>query len=285
MNPGPSTEPANKAAVDAMMPEFLKQEATKEAETAKQTTQSNVEVGALLADRIVEARRDGRNDIADELKDLLGQVTGATTPKRVRKKHTIHPALQKLRRNLGLKKVEPVEIEWAGSKWRFALAPPAADHWVAIMSEQSAATNFSALKIAASLVGLDGAPLYEVFNVETVVTFESEGDEPITVRAYEKRCDACSEMLAVETTECPSCGSLHDPFDVPLNLRLRCIELVHQFFIEDFGLYEELRELYLEMRKVLPDRVADKEKLYGPFLTLSPESSQATDTTPSGDAP
>jgi hypothetical protein len=238
------------------------------------------EMATLLADRANSARKRGDDAMANELQAVLGQILGDSTPKRIRHKKADHPALSKLKRNLGLTMIKPATVEWAKMKWHFAPAPALLDNWVVAMTEQSAGSHVS-LKIAASLVGLDDAPLYEVLGVELVGTFEVNG-RTITQPLYTKTCDACGADVDVHAAVCNNCDGILDPFDMPLDLRAECAQRMHKFFVKDFGPYEDLHNLYGLMRKVMPDRVFDREKLY-PFLKLSPMSSTETATSPSGD--
>lgn len=279
--PPPGIDPEGKKEVDRMMPEFLKQEQQREGE--KEQRGEHDDLVAILGDKIIEARRDGDDELAGKLNEVLGSALGDLQPKRVREPKPIHPALEKLRRNLGLKKIKPVEIEWCGTKWHFRTTPAAVDRWVAQMNAQGLG-QFSALKLAGACVGMDDVPIYEVFGIDIEAAWEPPGGgEPVTVQLYEKRCDACGELIPVNTTLC-DCGSKHDPFDMPLALRLRCVDLLHQQFAEDFGPYEELSDLYHLMRDELPDRAADRKQLY-PFPELWPTSSEETkqDTNPSGE--
>jgi len=282
MNPGPQSPDADAvAAVGAALPEFVQQA---EAAPPEGVSLEQSNMASLLAQRIVEAQSDGREEAATELKEMLGKMMGEMEPKRVRVKRAAHPALQKLRRNLGLQKIAPATTEWCGIKWHFHAPPPALDRWVAEMTENGLG-SYAALKLSVSIVGLDDTPVYEVFGVELRASFAPpDGSEPVKVRLYEKRCDACGEVLEVDAKACGACGSLHDPFETPLNLRVRCAELMHRHFSEEFGPYEDLRHLHIKMRGMMPDRTVDKETLY-PFPELLPTSSSETDTTPSGENP
>ena len=288
--PPPGADPSATEDVERLLPDFIRQqEAAQERRDAQGTPESTDDVKSanLIAQQVVEARKRGDSDTAEALGNVLEQLVGAHTPKRVRRKKHAHPALQKLRRNLGLQRIKHAEVEWGGSTWQFAPPPPAVDHWVARMAEEALGT-FSALQIAASLVGIDGAPVYEVFGVDMVATFEPKGGgETVTVNTYEKKCDACGETVGAATTKCPQCSSGLDPFDMPLNLRLACVDLIHTFFMNEFGPYEELHDLHVKMREQMPNRLDSKEDLYGPFLDLYGSSSTPTKepTTSSGDEP
>lgn len=293
MRPGPTPpSTASKEEVDRALPDFLRDQETQQvspptaagSEQVKGLTPEQSEFAHQLAQKIVEAKTDGREEAAKELEDLLGQLMGQLEPKRIRAKKETHPALQKLRRNLGLQRINPATVEWCGTKWHLYPPPPALDYWVAQMVEQNLGT-YAALKLAAGIVGLDDAPLYDVFGVELRAEYQPpDGSKSVSVKLYEKRCDGCSEIIEVDAKECDACGSLHDPFEMPLNLRVRCAELMNRHFSEDFGPYEDLHRLLDLVREEMPDRVVSKEQLY-PFLELSPTSSSETDTTPSGEKP
>lgn len=280
--PPPTADPAGKEEVDRLLPEFLKDE-TPEPQQQAQSEQGSVdekdvESANLISQQIVEARKRGDYDTAKALEDVLNQMV-SKVPKRVRPKKNVHPALKKLRRNLGLQKIKPATVEWGGSMWHFAAPPPAVDHWIYKMN-QSELGSFSSLKVAGALVGIDKAPVYEIFNVDTEAYYNAENDpEPVKVRIYEKRCDACGEVNDVGATSCPQCESVLDPFDMPLELRIQCVDLVHKFFMSEFGPVEELRDLHLKMREVMPDRIDQKDDLYGPFLPTSEGSSATPETT------
>lgn len=276
--PAPEPDPEAKAEVDRLLPEFIREEEQVRSEDSGSNVQSavdekDVEAANLLSQQVVEARKRGDYDTARAIEDVLSKMVDKV-PKRVRAKKDVHPALKKLRRNLGLQKIKPATVEWGGSKWHFAAPPPAVDHWIAKMVQNELGT-FSSLKVAGALVGIDEAPLYEVFNVDLVAEFSADNDpEPVRVRIYEKRCDACGEVNDVNAQQCTQCDSVLDPFDVPLELRLQCVDLVHKFFMSEFGPVEELRDLHLKMREIMPDRIDSKEDLY-PFLSTS-ESYSAT---------
>lgn len=279
----PEFAQSSKEEVDRMLPEFMKEQ--KEKEQTATNPEVNNDIRGILADRYVKARREGNVDLAEALKGIIGDVVDDPKPKRIRAAKQEHPALQKLRRNLGLSKIRPVTIPWAGSDWLFYPAPPALDHW-AIQMTDSGVGNYAAMKIAAACVGLDGAPLYEVFNITVTAEFESPVQEkPVTVAVFEKTCDSCGAIVTVEAETCGDCSSLLDPFDMPLPLRAQCAERLNRFFMEEFGPYEELPDLYEKMRKEMPDRVTDKGELYGPFLKSSSEDTETTPTSPSGDKP
>jgi len=283
MNPPAPPPPAEiKDQVDRAIPEFLEEQETRS--EADVIDPDRTKVANLLAQRIVEAKSDGREEAAKELNNLLGQLMGQMEPKRLRTRREAHPALQKLRRNLGLKRIQPTTIEWCGVKWHFAPPPAALDRWVAQMVDEGLG-SYSALKLAVAIVGLDDAPLYSVFGVDVRALYEPpDGSEPISVRLYEKRCDACGDIIDVDAKECVTCGSLHDPFDMPLILRVRCAELMNQHFAEEFGPYEDLYLLLAKLRDEMPDRTVAKEQLY-PFPELLPTSSSKMDTTPTGAKP
>lgn len=281
--PPPAASQATKEAIDRALPDFLREQAQEDKTDEAVVAEDQPDLAGLLVQRIKEAQQDGRDEAAQELKDMLSKMLGNAGPTRVRDKKEPHPALLKLRRNLGLERIKPTIVEWCGTKWHFAPPPATLDRWVAEMTDQGLGT-YAALKLAASTVGLDGAPLYDVFGVELRALFTPPDDdegEPVTVRLYEKRCDGCGETIEVDTQECFACGSLHDPFEMPLNLRVRCAEMMNRHFAEEFGPYEDLDKLFTKMRGQMPDRVDSKEKLY-PFPELSPTSSNTTDTTPTG---
>jgi len=288
--PPPQMQPGSKEQVDKLLPEFLQKQQAAPAAAPHADEQKKADrkeaLAAMLSEEYMEARTQGDNTRAERLKGLIGDALGDVGPKRVRKAKPPHPALLKLRQNLGLQRIPAIVVEWGQQKWHCAPAPPAIDHWAIQVAEQGI-SNYSILKLAGSVVGIDDAPLYEVFGIDLVAEYQpTDGSQPIFVQLYDKQCDACGETIAVATTACSACDSLHDPFDMPLNLRLRCVDELHKFFMKDFGPYEELRQLYTLMREAMKDRLADKEELYGPFLKRASDVfSPTTDTTPSGDEP
>lgn len=273
----PPPDPQAKQQLDEMLPEFLKKKEQEAQRANAVMEQEKIEMAAKLSDRAIEARKRGDDRLALELQDALGEILGSSRPKRIRQKKEVHPALAKLRRNLGLSKIRPATIEWADSKWHFAPAPPIIDNWVVTMQEQSMG-SWAALKISANLVGIDDTPLYHVFGIELEAQYDTLAPQVL----YNKFCDSCGDVLRADTICCANCGSMMDPFSMPLDLRIECAQRAHRFFVEEFGPYEDMNQLYTLMRDAMPDRVSDREALYGPFLHTSPTSSPETITTPSG---
>lgn len=270
-------DPQAKQKLDEMLPDFLKKKEEEEKHTTVAVEQEKIEMVSRLSDRAIEARKRGDDRLALELQEAVAEVLGTNRPKRIRQKKSVHPALAKLRRNLGLAKIKPATIEWADSKWHFAPAPPLLDQWVITMQEQNMGM-WSALKVAANLVGIDDTPLYSVFGIELEAEYDTIGTQPL----YNKFCDACGEVVRADILTCPNCSNLMDPYTMPLDLRIECAQRAHRFFVEEFGPYEDIGQLYNLMRDAMPDRVRDREALYGPFLHISPISSAETITTPSG---
>lgn len=280
-------DPEAKARADRLTPEFLKQKAKEEAKAAKAAKRELIadgvraELAEKLSDQILEARQAGNTTLAEQLKDTLGKLLHEVAPKRVREPKPPDPVLTRLREKLGLQRIKGTKIPWGGFKWQFAPPPPMTDHWVAQAVEAGLGT-FSALRVAAACVGIDGTPIYKVFNIALTGEFEpSSGGPTVEVRYFLKRCEACGDRVEIDATDC-ECGSHLDPFDMPVDLRVQCAERLHTFFLKEFGPYEQLTDLYNLLRAEMPDRVEDREQLY-PFLKASPGSSRKTDTTPSGD--
>jgi hypothetical protein len=192
--------------------------------------------------------------------------------------------LAKLRANLGLGAVPSADVEWAEFKWRFAAIPAAIDRWVEIMVQQGAGNRFMVLKLAASLVAIDGEPLWKVFNIDLSTDYqEPGGTEVVKVPRYTKLCGVCGHDVGfgLTTVQCSQCGASLDPFDLPMTLRAKCAEVVYGFFQDQFGPYENLQELYVKMLEVVPDRFGNRATLY-PFLRLSERSNEKTPTSESG---
>jgi len=272
-----AADPQVKQQADELLPEFLKKKEQEVQQNAAVVEQEKIEMAAHLSDRAREARKRGDDRLALELQDAMADILGSNRPKRIRQKREVHPALAKLRRNLGLSKIRPATIEWADSKWHFAPAPPIIDNWAVTVQEQGMG-SWAALKVAANLVGIDDTPLYHVFGIELEAQYDNLGPQTL----YNKFCDACGEVVRADVITCPSCSNLMDPYNMPLDLRIECAQKAHRFFIEEFGPYEDMMQLYTLMRDAMPDRVRDREALYGPFLHISPTSSAETITTPSG---
>jgi hypothetical protein len=247
---------------------------SRQIEQAKQT-QTN-EFIALLSDQIAKARRSGNEELAGELKETLTRLIGASTIQRIRKPKQESQVLTKLKNNLGLSRIKPTTIEWANFNWHFHPAPHAVDKWVTAMTS-TGVHNFSALKVAAALVGLDDEPLYKVFNVTVVADYQAADTEGqmISVPLYQKFCDSCGTELTLDTEKCPTCSTLIDKFTMPLALRMQCVEAAYTFFQDSFGPYEELGDLYNLMRAVMPDRIVDQATLY-PFLEVSRKLTEPT---------
>jgi hypothetical protein len=212
------------------------------------------------------ARDRGDYIAAQQARDMADRLTTGVDVERIPKQKGRHPALQKLLGNLGLEKIKPAEIEWAGTRWMFA----------------------ATIMISASLVGLDGVPLYEVLNIpldaEYVISAPGAGENKpkrvTQVALYRRHCD-CGVELEVDLDSCPHCKAAHDKFDMPPDLRMKCAEFFYQLLEQKFGAYEELAYLLDIKTQTMKDRQMDKEELY-PLARPSQEQKKTT-TSPSGD--
>ena len=224
--------------------------------------------------RVTKARSDGDFKMASELMGMAQGVLLSNNLKRSQPKQERHPALSKLLANLGLEKIKTADIEWLGSTWRFAPRPVPLDWWVGDnMGTDAMELNYSI--IAAGLVGLDGVPLYKIYNLALNATYTltvQEGKPPqtISVPVYQKYCESCSGEVPLDADLCPLCGALLDIFDVPLDLRLRYAIHTKRFLFEKLTLDNtHLQHLVTLYRTTLKDRRLDKEELY-PLLKLLP---------------
>jgi len=193
-----------------------------------------------------------------------------------------HPVLQKFLSNLGIERIKPAEREWAGTKWMFYPVPPRIDRWVNATIEDS--YNVAAVEIAATVVGLDGVPLFEVLNIPVrkkhkVAAKEGTGSSEVSVTLYSKKCD-CGKLIDADAEECSRCGAKNDKFDMPPELRLLCTQQFYDILDSKFGPYEELHQLVEIKDSALKSRRFDKEDLYGPFLTSLQSGSSEPGKTP-----
>jgi hypothetical protein len=254
--------------------------------TAPQPDDHAGELIALLSDEVLRARQAGNEDVAQQLLDVFNRLTRADKViQQVRRVKRPNPVLNKLRANLGLGAIASAEVDWAEFKWRFAPIPAALDRWVELMAQQGAANRFMVLKLAASLVALDGEPLWKVFNIDLTTDFKQEGEEKVfQVPRYTKLCGVCGQDVGfdVTATSCVQCGASVDPYEVPMPLRAKYAEIVYGFFQDQFGPYENLKDLYLLMQQAVPDRFGNMATLY-PFLKLSPPPSETTPTSAPGE--
>lgn len=230
------------------------------------------------------ARERGDYLAAEQARNMTERLGDDFHIQRVPQGEGRHPAMEKLLANLGLEKIERQEVPWGGSKWLFAATPPTLDHWVSTNMEEDG-RNFAALLVSAGLVGLDGIPIYQVLGVpltaKLVVTEKATGEtRKVDVALYRKICD-CGYEMEVTAKECANCKMLHDPFDIPTDLRQKCAVAWNEMLENKFGAYEELAYLVEEKNLVMKNRTTDKEELY-PLVMPSPEQ-KTTTTSPSGD--
>lgn len=294
--------------LNRMMPSYLKQEpgqppqkiqapapdglqqvtdgVAEEADEAERDAPSANDVHTinLLQEQLLQARSRGDDELSGNLATVLDRVVGNTATKRRRMARKDHPVFQRLKRAMGIgEKIQPANVEWGGFRWRVAAVPPPIDQWVGKLYDEELG-NYSALKVSASVVGIDDVPIYDVLGIALEAEYEpTVGDTtPITVPLFRKTCAACDNTdLDVRATAC-DCGAKQDPFDIPLVLRATCAERLHEWFQSEFGPYESLGDLLIEMRKVIKDRRLDQEELY-PFLKPSPEPGTPTSTSQSGE--
>lgn len=229
------------------------------------------ELITLLSDQINMAHRANNEELASALDETLAKLMKTQQSlKKVRKQKKESPTLTRLKADLGLQRIKPVVIEWAGYKWHFAPAPAAMDRWLLAMTANDGANMYSVLKIAISLVGIDDEPLWKVMGIELEADYRQDGSESIVRVPYYKRlCSSCGNDVGFENDRCSQCGTLLDAFSMPLPLRLRSADAVNQFFQNEFGPYEQLIELYDLLIVAMPDRIKNHNDIY-PFLKVSP---------------
>jgi len=193
-----------------------------------------------------------------------------------------HPALTKLLTNLGLKKIVHTQLEWGGSTWTFAPTSAQLDYWVSKSMDEEG-LNIVALTISASVVGLDGIPVYEVLNIPLkkkfeVVSLDSDvvdAKKEIEIVLYKKYC-TCGNQIEVDAEDCPICGSSQDKFEMPLDLRMVCAARFNLMLSEQFGAYEALPQLLRLRREAMKDRRLDAKELY-PLVIPSSEEKTTQD--------
>jgi len=314
---GPAANPAAQSKAEEMMPDYLRQSpagpppgeaqayqqvqegAPQQAPAAAQPTaaasaaqqalfENSAEMLRQLLDQEVELRNRGDYGGAAEARQVAENIAEGYTLERVVPKKKEHPALAKLKANLGLAQIKPAAVEWAGVKWHFAPTNGRLDNWVAL-NLRDEGINAAALMVSAGLVGVDGVPIYEFLSIplveeHTISRAAEKGEvvdaKTISVNIFRKFC-TCGVQVSVDEKECFSCGAQLDPFDMPTDLRLLCAERFSEFLEEEFGPYEELPLLFDKKREVMKDRQMDKATLYP--LAMPSQEVETTTNSQSGD--
>ena len=258
-------------------------------EPAMAANAGNMEEAARILEALVrkanQARRDGDLKTAAELTTIAQKIVASSNLKRQQIKKERHPALRKLLSNLGLEKIKHTDVEWLGSTWRFAARPAPLDYWLGANTGPEG-LELNAAIIAAGLVGLDDEegvmhPIWKVHNISLTASygFEIPGPdedlppvtEEVNIPVYHKICDSCSIEIPVGTEECEVCGASLDPYDLPVELRIRCAESTFKLLTEKLCLDAiDLSDLVNKYREVMPDRKFDKEEVF-PFVKLLPK--------------
>ncbi len=231
-----------------------------------------------LGARAAEARNEGNLKLAAELTGMAQQILAGVDVKRTQPKKERHPTKHKLLSAFGLEKIKRKELEWCGFKWLFGPRPRTLDFWIADNTGPNN-TEFNTAYIASGVLGIDGDPLYKVFNVALsasyTVTVPSnlEGIPSVTkdlkLPVYRKTCESCSIEVDITDDVCPTCGAELDPFDVPIELRIKCADVFKRFIVEKLGWDDgDLEPLVTLYRENLKDPRFDKEEVY-PLLKLS----------------
>jgi hypothetical protein len=225
-----------------------------------------------------DAKASGDPERASQTASMLGALKGQVNVQEKQAQAGRSPVLQRMVEHFGLEKIKPVDIEWAGFRWRFAPTTTKLDLWI---GEKLAGNgyNAAALLVAAGTVGIDGEPIYKVLNIPLSKEYEiSDLSKTVTKRVtlplYNKRC-SCGNDVAIEATRCGACGAQLDPFELPLELRVEAADRLYRFLEENFGAYEELSELVTLKDKQMKNRVMNRDELY-PFLRKKQSSGAPT---------
>lgn len=234
------------------------------------------------------AREEGDPALSARIRGLAEAALGGSRMNRKAPKAKGSSAMNRLRANLGLRKIKPAEVEWGGLKWKFAPSPAPLDYWMYSQLPDDPigrGLHSAALGICASLVGLDDEPLWQVLSIPLTADYTIDlpdgGTDEISLNLHVKRCKSCSTEVEIQAESCKLCGASQDPFDVPLSLRFRYADMFFTWLQEEFGPYEELDELWTKMRGALKSRASDQEDLY-PLLNWSQNQQTETPTSPSG---
>jgi len=252
----------------------------------------NMEEAARILEALIrkanKARGEGDLKTAAELTTIAQKIVASSQLKRQQTKKERHPALKKLLNNLGLEKIQHTDIEWLGSKWRFAARPAPLDYWLGANTGPEG-LELNAAIVAAGLVGLDDEegvmhPIWEVHNISLSAHYEFEVPGPdenlppvtedVDIPVYHKMCESCSVEIPVESEACEVCGAAVDLYDLPVDLRIRCAEASFKLLTEKLCLDAlDLSDLVTKYREAMPDRKFDKEEVF-PFVKLLPKRSE-----------
>lgn len=256
---------------------------------------SGEEQNALLRDILREAERareDGDPALAARIRGLAESSLGGSNMSRKISTPKRSPVLERLRSNLGLRKIQPASVEWGGMKWHFTSTPAPLDYWMYAQLPDDPigrGLHSAALGISAALVGIDEEPLWKVLNIPLTTVYEIDVPDPTTggtakdqikLNLHAKRCPTCSLEVDLEDKKCGTCGAAVDPYDVPLSLRFRYADTFFEWLQNELGPYEQLDELWTLMREAVKSRSLDQEDLY-PLLNWSQQQTE-TPTSPSG---
>ena len=248
----------------------------------------NMEEAARVLEALVrksnQARREGDLKTAAELTTIAQKIVAGSNLKRQQIRKERHPALRKLLTNLGLEKIKHTDVKWLGSTWRFAARPAPLDYWLGANTGPEG-LELNAAIVAAGLVGLDDEegimhPIWKVHNISLTARYEFEVPglddlppvtEEVNIPVYHKLCEGCSLEVDVENEACPVCNNVLDPYDLPIDLRIRCAESSFKLLTEKLCLDAlDLGDLVNKYREAMPDRKFDKEEVF-PFVKLLPK--------------
>jgi len=234
------------------------------------------------------ARASGDYLAAHQARRLIDNLIEDYDFDKVEKPKAEHPAMSKLKANLGLEQIKPTTIPWAGSNWMFAATNARLDQWVNETTSNDG-SNIAAVVISASLVGLDDVPMFEFLGIPLEEEYSMSdpkqhgmvgGGSRITVTRFWKYCQ-CGAKIRVNEEKCNHCGAVHSKFEMPTDLRMECAEVFYNFLEEEFGPYEELAILLKKKSDVMKDRRFNKEELYP--LAMPLEEPKTIPKSPSGE--
>jgi hypothetical protein len=299
-------EEAQRQAAEELMPEWLQdktqagqaapptnsppvnRETTKEAapNVGGASSDEAAEVLGILAQKAAKAQAEGDLSTAREIRDTISKVSSSYQVRRDYKPKKRHPVMQKLLKHLGLEKIETPAVDWAGFKWHCMPANMILDMWLANTLWEDR-QNIALLKVATTVVGVDGTPMYDFMAIPTTHTYlVQEEDEkgntieaPITVTPFPKYCSTCGAEIQLSDESCSNCRASQNPMDMPVSLRVTCAERLYHFFLEEFGPAENLVVLMGEIRNLMKDRVADSEELF-PLAQLSTKAPKTDSSQP-----
>lgn len=303
------SSPQAQQQAEAMLPDYLRGDAPRP-DTQQRAQQSQESSRLAPSDKLAAARSFQFDEIKRAVAHLLDEEESAKAEgdylaahqarrmienlvedyqfDKVEKPKPEHPAMTKLKANLGLTQIKPATVEWAGTNWMFAATNARIDQWVNETTRQDG-SNIAAVVISSALVGIDGVPLFEFLGVPLEEEYTMSDpvqhnivgyEDKITVTKYWKYCQ-CGAKLRVTEEKCARCGASHSKFEMPTDLRMECATVFYDFLEENFGPYEELALLLKKKSEVMKDRRFDKEELFP--LAMPTDEPKTIPKSPSGE--